>query len=145
MKMAEGRARSSLLSKSPTITIDDKYDLTLVVSSQDGMHGTKAFRVNSNVLRMASQPFNAMLSGRSAKTSKSEIEFPEDSCDAFLTILRIVHFKIDELPNFISKDDLLALAVLADKYDLINIVQPFVLTKWLSTHKGKSWSLTVDS
>lgn len=125
------------LSNNGIVTLDDMYDLTLVVGEKERPGGMKAFRVNSVSLRMASPPFKAMLSGRYAESKQSEIPFPDDSPNAFHTVLRVVHLKLHELPESMSKDELLELAAFCDKYLLADLVAPFFTMKnWLGPHKG---------
>jgi hypothetical protein len=125
-----------------TITLDDQYDLTLVVG-KNVENGVKNFRVNRSSLRLASAPFKTMLDGRFAESDQSEIEFPDDSWFAFHVFLLVTHMKIEELPGTMRSSELLCLTQFCDKYDLGSLLSPFVIAKgWLSAHKTEgSWKL----
>jgi hypothetical protein len=82
------------------ITIDPMYDLTLIVGSQQHPKGQKAFRVSKGSFRNVSAVWTKMLNGNWAESSQSEICLPDDSCDAFLIVLRIAHFQLSELPDY---------------------------------------------
>ena len=73
------------------VTIDRKYDLTLIVGSPEHVGGQKAYQVNKGVFRHASKAWDAMMSGNWAESNMSEIAFPEDSSYAFHIVLRIAH------------------------------------------------------
>jgi hypothetical protein len=75
-----------------TITIDTMHDLTLIVGSTDHAKGQKAFHVNRGSFRNVSVVWETMLNGHWAEGVQSEIRFPDDSCEAFLLVLCIVHF-----------------------------------------------------
>ncbi|KAF1978124.1 hypothetical protein BU23DRAFT_654557 [Bimuria novae-zelandiae CBS 107.79] len=124
------------LNDNDLITLDDMYDLTLIVGAQGALKGVKAFRVSSACLRMAGNVF---------KTSKSEMSLPDDSPDAFLIILRIVHWQHHEMPNALNKDQLLDLAIACGKYSLYDIIKAILhLKDWLASHK-KGGYMPVDT
>jgi hypothetical protein len=127
-------------------TIYRQYDLTLVVGDQVHPKGIKAFRVSSACLSMAGEVFGSMFSGRYSESNKAEIVFPDDSPDAFLVILRIIHWQHQELPSTFTKDQLLDLAIVCDKYFLHDIVKMAIHSKnWLSVHKNESSYLPVNA
>jgi hypothetical protein len=124
------------------ITLDDQYDLTLIVgkSHEDGI---KNFRVNRGSLRLASAPFKAMLGGSFAESEQPEVEFPDDFWKPFHTFLLVTHMKYHDLPESMGADALYDLAQFCDKYDLGSLMSTFVVAKkWLTAHKrGGSWEL----
>ncbi|KAF2792469.1 hypothetical protein K505DRAFT_188399, partial [Melanomma pulvis-pyrius CBS 109.77] len=121
-----------------TVTLNDSWDLTLVVGTADEGHRQKLFRVSTSVLKLVSPIWKAMFSGRFAKSiTKSLVPFPDDSADAFLTVLRIAHFKSHEIPQTMSPESLIELAQLCDKYKLSPIVLPYAKEKnWLQPLQG---------
>jgi hypothetical protein len=114
------------------ITIDAMYDLTLIVGTPEHAKGQKAFRVNKGSFRNVSIVWSKMMSGDWAESKQSEISFPDDSCEAFLIVLQIAHFQLSQLPTKLSRDELYELAILADKYELQNVVRVGLdFAKWL--------------
>ena len=117
-------------------------DLKLVIGSDSG---SKEYLVSSVVLCLASLVWNAMfgLEGRfkKAKVSKSsgvrEVRFEDDDADALLLVLRIAHLKFSNLPATLNYKELLSLAIICDKYDLVHLVRPW-LYKWEKTLKPSS-------
>jgi len=121
------------------ITIDAMYDLTLIVGTPEHPKGQKAFRINKGSLRSVSPVWAKMLSGDWAESTKSEIDFPDDSCDAFLIVLRIAHFQLSQLPESLSREELLDLAAFTDKYGLEGAVRVGLeLKKWMGPYR-KAW------
>lgn len=111
-------------------------DLTLIVgefSSSSFRH--HRFKVSRNTLCMASSVFRAMLSGNFIEAQKDEIELEDDDPDALLIILRIVHLRFSEVKrSFEHQSQLVNVAVVCDKYDLVAVCRPFVpgwVRKWL--------------
>jgi hypothetical protein len=118
------------------ITIDAIYDLTLIVGISEHAKGQKAFRVNKGSFRNVSIVWSKMMSGDWIESKQSEISFPDDSCEAFLIVLRIAHFQVSQLPDALSRDELYELAVFTDKYELQNAVRMGVeLKKWLEPYR----------
>lgn len=134
------------LTSSDIITIVRNHDLALIVGDQIHPQGTKAFRVNSACLSMAGEVFGGMFSGRFSESSKSEISFPDDSPDAFLIVLRIIHWQLHDLPSVLTRYQLLALAIVCDKYFLQDMANMAIHSKnWLAQHKHNSPHLPVDA
>lgn len=119
-------------------TIDPHYDLTLIVGSPNHEHGQMAFRVNRGSMRNVSDVWTKMLTGDWTELRQSEIEMPEDSWKALLLVLRMAHFQSARLPDRLSAEDLLSLAVLTDKYNLGMVVRDMLkLKKWLLPYKAE--------
>jgi hypothetical protein len=77
----------------------------------------------------------------------SEIRFPDDDCDAFVLILRIAHFQISYLPDKLSQQELLELAVLTDKYELQTAVRMSLdFKRWMEPYHnlGALWPAHTD-
>jgi hypothetical protein len=129
------------------ITIDAMNDLTLIVGTPAHPKGQKAFQVSQSSFRNVSIAWTKMLSGNWAESYQSEIELPDDSCDAFLIVLRIAHFQIPQLPENLSQDKLHDLAILTDKYALQDAVRVGIeLKKWLEPYRqsGVLWPALQD-
>jgi hypothetical protein len=129
------------------IRLDNSYDITLVVGPTDRSKEQHEFLVCTKTLKLASVVWSAMFSGRFAESLKSEVHFPEDSPKAFLIVLQIAHFKSQDLPESLSKDEMYDLAIFCDKYELGHIVLPYILSKeWLLPFKeeGDLWRADVD-
>lgn len=91
--------------------------------------GRRLYKVSSLAMSMASPIWKAMFdptSGFRESSPDAMVEFPEDDPDIMLIVLRIIHFKFDDLPESISFDWLVELAVFCDKYDTVTIIRPFI-------------------
>jgi hypothetical protein len=120
-------------------TLDDQYDLTLLVGRNDSSDGVVTFRVNKSSLRLASKPFRAMLSGdRFAESSATEITFPDEKWKPFLVFLQVAHLRSQDVPKTMSMDDLVELTTFCEKYDLGAMMFTCVVAKnWLGPYKCK--------
>jgi hypothetical protein len=108
----------------PAITsqaLDDYVDLTLIVGT-DGVR----FKISSHAMWMSSPVWKAMLTGPFKESKAMEIPFPEDSPEALLNILKIAHTKFNTLPKLMNRQQLVDLAVLCDKYDLVSVIRPWL-------------------
>jgi hypothetical protein len=124
---------STILVKTPEVLpnqeLDDCADLTLIVGA-DGVR----FKVSSFAMRMSSPVWKAMLTGPFIESKTKEIRLPEDLPEALLAILKIAHMKFNTLPSSMSRKLLVDLAVLCDKYDLIALIRPW-LVSWCDQSK----------
>ncbi|KAJ4331938.1 hypothetical protein N0V95_009779 [Ascochyta clinopodiicola] len=118
------------------ITVDPHYDLTLIVGTLEHEHGQRALRVNRGSMRNVSDIWTKMLTGNWAERKKPEIELPDDSWEGLLLVLRMAHSQFAQLPDALSAGELWALAVLTDKYNLVEVVQIMLeLKKWLVPYR----------
>ncbi|KAF8426725.1 hypothetical protein EV426DRAFT_560114 [Tirmania nivea] len=127
--------------KVASIEFDLEGDVLLILSSPSGI---ARFRVNSNILCIASPVFRAMLGAKSqfkeraslsARTSTSEpleLSLPDDDPNALGVILRVIHLQHDWVPPSLDEKQLYAVAVICDKYDMRQSLEVW-LTKWIST------------
>jgi hypothetical protein len=99
-------------------------DLTLLVGGELGP--VHKFKVSRSALCLASTVFCAMLRGKFSEAKKVEIELEEDDPDALLIVLRIAHWKLSEVRRSLSKAQLVNVATICDKYDMVTICRPFV-------------------
>ena len=139
--VAQSEGLSAQLSQDPEVVIlDDSFDMTIVVGRAEQGSQQKKFHVRLASLEHISKAWKKKFDGRFAGKSQEIVWFPDDSATAVLTVLRIAHFKWNELPVRMSKDDLIELASLCDKYDhsdLTEIVLSVIERKgWLREHKG---------
>lgn len=106
-------------------------DLILVIGKQK-----VALRTHSQCLICASKVFSAMLGpnwseGENlSKESPKEIPLIEDDADALYTICCVIHHRNDILPETFSPQDVLQIAIEADKYDF-RIALHYARAKWL--------------
>ncbi len=120
-------------SQSSTVYLDPWGDLKII--AEDRNQEPKTLVVSSTVMRLASPVWRVMFDPngrfREAQEAQKEVFFPDDDADALVILLRIAHLAWREVPETISFDNLAALAVLCDKYDMIHFVRPW-LAKWQS-------------
>lgn len=122
------------IDQASVMIFDDQGDLRLEVGEQKAR---RSFIVCSKSLARVSKPFKAMLYGNFAESTSREkdsnwtVELPEDSPEAFSTILHIIHSQFGKVPDFVTRDDLYQITILTDKYDMTEILRPWAW-KWLS-------------
>jgi hypothetical protein len=98
-------------------------------------------RVSSKHLKLASRVFKYMLQvgfreGHSLKSKEStELPFPEDDAPAMLILLNLIHGKLREVPRTIDLPMLTEIAVLVDKYELLEITD-IIIDSWLQSLKA---------
>lgn len=149
-----------MLDESSPIVLDDLGDLRLEV----GEH-KKAFIVCSRAMARSSPVFRSMLYGGYAESKPTEgqwvVHLPEDNDMAFAVILNIIHLRMTQVPMLLPGTDraplsedsdilLHHLAVLADKYLLLSLLQPWAnawLKPWRYVNKRLEleWSGVVAS
>jgi hypothetical protein len=99
------------------------------------------------VLMAVSKPFSAMLKpnwkeGQDLldRDGLTEIPLPEDDATALRIICSIIHHKNRELPQPLAADDILAVAVTADKYDFVEALL-FASESWLRPSRDETGNL----
>ncbi|WZH50277.1 uncharacterized protein QYS62_011521 [Fusarium acuminatum] len=107
-------------------------DLILMVGPEE----TK-LRVRSILLMAASKPFSVMLGpdwkeGHDKRDHDGpfELSLPDDNGAALKTICSIIHYQNKKVPRTLPAGDVLAVAVVADKYDCVNALE-FASETWL--------------
>ncbi|OCK85711.1 hypothetical protein K432DRAFT_377360 [Lepidopterella palustris CBS 459.81] len=120
---------------SGTIILDDQGDLALLVGLSDPSNPSSGYSqrilVSTNILRLASPVWKSMFraSGRYIESDLHSVSLPDDSPTALLIVLRIAHMRYKEVPDELSFNELVELAVVCDKYDTVHVVRPF-LPRW---------------
>lgn len=77
----------------------------------------------------------------------SEISFPDDSYYAFEITLRVVHHQLEELSARLTREQMLDIAGLADKYDMMHVLRAAgQYKKWLASFRqtGTTWPTNID-
>ena len=123
-----------------SIEFDLEGDVLLTLLSSAGI---AKFRVNSNILCLASPVFRAMLgptsqfkeraalTGRTSASEPLEIPLSDDDPEALGVIMRIIHLQYGWVPSSLNADQLYKVAVICDKYDMRQSLEVW-LTKWVS-------------
>lgn len=134
--------------RTPETIIDPEGDLWLVVGSTPA----EKFLVSSKVLKLASPVFHVRLRdyerGGDITPSTNDFEdvspireicLPDDNPDTMRTILQVVHFKTNQLPEDTGYDNytdtVFNLAVLCDKYDMIGALR-MMFNPWLENYRN---------
>lgn len=87
--------------------------------------------VSSKHLSLASSVFGAMFknnfrAGLELQSSgKAEVPLPEDDLEAFTVLMSIIHARGRQIPRKVPLSLLLKLAILVDKYQLLEAVSPW--------------------
>lgn len=127
------RRRSTRESKAPkTIYFDDSGDKRLLVDNT-------ILVVSSKTMSLISDPFKAMLSPDGAFSeaqprNNEPILLPEDDLNALTILLWIAHLHFNKVPTRLEFEELLAVAVLTDKYQATRMVSPW-LSDWIENLK----------
>ncbi|KAK7444601.1 hypothetical protein Landi51_08413 [Colletotrichum acutatum] len=94
---------------------------------------TQSFIVCAKALARHSPVFKRMLFGgfKKSKPSKSDsddwvVELPGDETKPFEILLDIIHGLFEQVPELLTLDELTALLVLTDKYDVTSLTRPWV-------------------
>lgn len=82
--------------------------------------------------KILNPPFPKLVSqeGGDEDMHNKQIDFSEDSGEALLILLRIAHCQFKKLPSTLDYETIVELAILCDKYDCVELVQPW-LASWL--------------
>ncbi|PQE18705.1 BTB POZ domain-containing protein [Rutstroemia sp. NJR-2017a BBW] len=122
---------------------DDFQDLSMTGERPTTSEGTPApfylvrMVLSSKHMCLASPVFKAMLQGRFKEShqlrenGKVEVPLPDDNAYAFEILARLIHGRFSTVPKQIPIWLLTAIAVLVDKYQLLEIVQLHV-ANWSS-------------
>jgi hypothetical protein len=106
-------------------------DVVLIVGEEN-----IRLRVHSQCLRSASKIFGRMFGPdwsegqRLSEESPTEVPLLEDDADAMRTICCIVHHRNDLVPEYLTAEEVLQIAIEADKYDL-KIALKYASAEWL--------------
>jgi hypothetical protein len=123
------RRRSTRESNAPkTIYFDDRGDKRLLVDKT-------TLVVSSKTMSLISDPFKAMLSPDGAFSeaqpgNNEPIPLPEDNLNALIILLWIAHLRFNKVPARLEFKELVAVAVLTDKYQATRMVSPW-LSGWV--------------
>jgi len=134
---------------SAVVVIDPKGDVVLGLNCSDVK---KKLLVSSKILSMVSPVFAAMFSSRFKEGlhsvtpgSSLEIPLPEDDAIAFETICNVVHYRHKHIPTEPSLEELMNIAIIADKYELCETLCGYSVI-WLHSgikkYTGKSYNAT---
>ena len=128
--------------KIANVQFDTDGDILLVLLSSEGI---ARFQVSSNALCLASPVFRVMVgTGGKFKESKDlqekksgeppmEITLSDDNPSALAIILRIIHHQHGSVPKTLSELYLWQVAILVDKYDLLEAVTLWI-DRWIQPY-----------
>ncbi|OHF02516.1 hypothetical protein CORC01_02211 [Colletotrichum orchidophilum] len=116
------------------IAIDEDGDLEIAVGSGDD---TQSFIVCAKTLARHSPVFKRMLFGgfKESKPTRNEtvdwvVELPDDNPKPFKILLDIIHGWFEQVPELPTLNELTALLVLTDKYDVTSLTRPWAV-RWM--------------
>jgi hypothetical protein len=117
----------------PTLTT--LSNLTIVVGGFAQL--PKKFPVVLETLCLASPMWRAMLrrGGPWLENDAEEVAFPDDDPESFELVLQIIHGQFHSLPDKISTEMLVQLAVLCDKYQMANVIRKPFVENWMQPWK----------
>ncbi|KAF5006467.1 hypothetical protein FDECE_7154 [Fusarium decemcellulare] len=116
----------------PTETIAHDGDVILIAGPEK-----KMLKVHSQCLCAASRVFDTMLSPRWRKGEMSsedplEVDLSEDDADAIRLVCLVVHHRCNEIPENLTPEELLQVAIVVEKYLLTTAFQ-YVRARWFKT------------
>lgn len=130
--MEDESVTTGLNAKNSPIHIDPNGNLKLIVGP-----AAVQMHVDANALRRSSKVFDRMLFGgfrESHKTDDWTVKLPEDDPEALRVIFHIAHASFKDLPQALSLSQLYNITMMADKYDMIAILQPW-MGAWTSVEE----------
>jgi hypothetical protein len=114
-------------------------DVVLVVGPEQ-----LKLRVHSLILKATSKPFAAMLGPNWTKGHDKpdrdmpmEVLLPEDNAISLKYICAIAHYQNQMIPDDLTAQDVLGIAIMADKYDIVDALS-LASRPWLLTSKKNS-------
>ena len=111
-----------------TTHLDPKGDLTLRVGARTE-HGAHDFVVCSRAMARSSAVWNRMLFGIFSESKPATgdwiVTLPEDDPRSLAALLSITHGRFASVPQTPSIESLYSIMVLANKYDMTEMVQPW--------------------
>ncbi|MCJ1288264.1 hypothetical protein MMC26_007619 [Xylographa opegraphella] len=121
---------------SPVVEIDPKGDVVLVLNMS---HADKRLLVSSNILSMVSPVFAAMFSSQFKEGLQnvmsgipSNITLPDDDAIAFEIICNVVHHQHKHVPVDLPLEQVVSIATIADKYELLESLYGYSVL-WLQS------------
>ena len=107
-------------------------DLKLLVGTENNQ---EIFVVSSKAMSLVCKPWKAMVGPDSkfiegSSSADAAVPLPDDNINALRILLNAAHFRFSLIPATLSFEGLLELAILCDKYDSAELVQPWLKT-WL--------------
>ncbi|KAF8243181.1 hypothetical protein K440DRAFT_664302 [Wilcoxina mikolae CBS 423.85] len=120
--------------------LSPRADMIVALYQQDG--NSIKYAVESNILRLASPVFRAMLGenfkeGAELVSSRNELytlELPDDDAKAMYTLLCILHHISQQVPTKMPHSELLHIAITSEKYDCYEALFPWIQL-WLPQAK----------
>lgn len=116
---------------SSTVIFDPFGDLVLVVNKSEKQI---QFRVSTKVMSLASLVRHIMLDSsdpfKEAQRKNGEVALPEDDPNVLCVLMHVIHLRSRSIPDSLDFDELMNLAILCHKYDVVEFVAPWVVSKW---------------
>ena len=122
-----------------TISATRVGDLDLVVSYGEE---SKTFRVSSHFMRSASPVWHTMLDpdSRFATIKAGTFQLEDNNLEAIFIIFLACHMRYQEVPQSIELDVLMSICIIADKYDCVGVLWPWI-DKWVEDN----WAIDIRS
>ena len=126
--------KSTTTSQPPIVTYFDPDGDLKVKAGSETQH--EIFVVSSKVMSLTCKPWKAMFGADSqfvegSRSPDTIIPLLDDNVNALKILLNAAHLRFSLVPKTLDFDTLLQVAILADKYDMAGIFQPW-LDCWLS-------------
>ncbi|KAF4980741.1 hypothetical protein FZEAL_3326 [Fusarium zealandicum] len=121
------------ISPKPAIKFDPDGDLCLTV----GCSPSQDMIVDSRALCRASRVFSSMLRGGFAESQPNDgrewnATLPDDPPTAFAILMDLAHAQFKQTPEEVSVDELYAICVLTNKYDMVEVLRPMA-DRWFKS------------
>lgn len=106
------------------ISIVDDGDEILIVGKESTI-----FKVSSAILAISSSVFSAIFKTGTSSTQPKEFPLPDDHAPSMEIILRVLHHRIDDIPECLMPWEVLSVALLAEKYNCIGPLR-YISSVW---------------
>jgi hypothetical protein len=124
------------------ITTSSREQMVIIVGREDSPNTLRKFHVSRPHVECMGAHWNAAIERntrirfRDVRVTK-EILFPDDDSNAIRLCLYIAHLSFAKLPKYLSLDDLVNLARVAERYDLNHLIPFAHLENWMAPHSKR--------
>lgn len=133
-----GDSKFRVLSYLPTLTIDPKGTLTLILGDEASRTGPRSVIVSPHVLRRLSQKWEEVVNKDSKNVWKTpgrkQLRLTKENPDVLVQLLRIAHSEFGDLADKLTFRQIVQLAEISERYETNKILIPF-LAKWTDPYR----------
>jgi hypothetical protein len=112
--------------------------MLLIVGSDKALNGQRTIETsNPHIARLSPRWTEAFMRGTQRRsTTVVKIRFPEDEAEAMSIVVSAAHDNLEALPSRLSLEELIQLALVAERYDLNHVLIGHI-GPWLAPHRQR--------